>query len=147
MLELGLSADILMDDRLDTIKALQDLSVMGVYLSVDNFGASHVSLSYLTHYPLNELKIDRSFVTECDKRPANANMVKAIIALASSLNLHTVAEGVETEGEFRFLVENGARIMQGYLFSKPVPAQQLQQQLLVPWHYMAQIHRMALTQQ
>jgi diguanylate cyclase (GGDEF)-like protein len=147
MLELGLSADILMDDRLDTIKALEDLSVMGVYLSVDNFGASHVSLSYLTHYPLNELKIDRSFVTECDKRPANANMVKAIIALATSLNLHTVAEGVETEGEFRFLVESGARIMQGYLFSKPVPAQQLQQQLLVPWHYMAQIHRMALTQQ
>jgi EAL domain-containing protein (putative c-di-GMP-specific phosphodiesterase class I) len=83
-------------------------------------------------------------VLDCDKRKDAEKLVKAIIAMAKSLNLHTVAEGVETEGQYRFLAANGVSIMRGYLFSKPVPAAELQQLLAVPWHFMPQLQRMAL---
>lgn len=144
MLELGLSEAILMDNNHDVLKFLQELKLAGVYLSLENFGTLHAPLSYLSRHPLDEMKIDRSFVADCDKRKDAARLVTAIIAMARSLNLRTVAEGVETEGEFRFLAENGITVMRGYLFSKPVPASELRQLLVVPWHYMAQLQRMAL---
>lgn len=144
MLELGLSEVILMDNDNNVLTFLQELKETGVYLSLENFGTNHAPISYLSRHPLDEIKIDRSFVLDCDKRKDAAKLVKAIIAMASSLNLRTVAEGVETEGEYRFLAENGVAIMRGYLFSKPVPAAELQQLLIVPWHFMTQIQRMAL---
>lgn len=144
MLELGLSEAILMNNNNDTHKLLQDLKLTGLYLSLENFGTLHAPLSYLSRHPFDEIKIDRSFVADCDKRKDAARLVKAIIAMAKSLNLRTVAEGVETEGEFRFLLENGVSVMRGYLFSKPVPARELRQLLVVPWHFMAQLQRMAL---
>jgi diguanylate cyclase (GGDEF)-like protein len=144
MLELGLSEVILMDNDSNVLSFLQELKDTGVYLSLENFGTNHAPISYLSRHPLDEIKIDRSFVLDCDKRKDAARLVKAIIAMARSLNLRTVAEGVENEGEFRFLAENGVGIMRGYLFSKPVPASELQQLLLVPWHFMTQIQRMAL---
>lgn len=73
-----------------------------------------------------------------------ARLVKAIIAMAKSLELRTVAEGVETEGEFRFLAQHGVGVMRGYLFSKPVPPAELRELLVVPWHFMSQLQRMAL---
>ncbi len=144
MLELGLSEAILMDNDSNVLKFLQELKETGVYLSLENFGTNHAPITYLSRHPLDEIKIDRSFVLDCDKRKDAAKLVKAIIAMARSLNLRTVAEGVETEGEYRFLAENGISIMRGYLFSKPVPAAALQQLLVVPWHFMSQIQRMAL---
>lgn len=144
VLELGLSEEILMDNDSDTIRSLRELSDMGVYLSIDNFGTTAAPLSYLSQYPLNELKIDRSFVTDCDTRESNAQLVKAIIAIAKSLELSIVAEGVETQGEYQFLANHGARIMQGYLFSKPVPVDKLIPLLQVPWTYMTQIQRLAM---
>jgi len=143
-LELGLAEFILMDNDSDVFKFLQELKKTGVYLSLDNFGTNHAPISYLGRYPLDEIKIDRSFVLNCDTRKDAAKLVKAIIAMARSLNLHTVAEGVETAGQYRFLAANGVTIMRGYLFSKPVPAAELQQLLLVPWHFMPQLQRMAL---
>ena len=143
-LELGLAEAILMDNDSGVSRFLEDLKDIGVYLSLENFGTSHAPLNYLSRHPLDELKIDRSFIVNCDTDKNSASLVKAIIAMASSLNLHTVAEGVETEGEYRFLAKNGVGIMRGYLFSKPVPANELQKLLLVPWHYMSQIQRMAL---
>jgi diguanylate cyclase (GGDEF)-like protein len=144
MLELGLSEAILMDHDHDVLKFLQELKSIGVYLSLENFGTLHAPLNYLSRYPLDEIKIDRSFVADCDKRRDAARLVKAIIAMANSLGLRTVAEGVETEGEYRFLVSNGVSVMRGYLFSKPVPASELRKQLVVPWHFMSQLQRMAL---
>jgi EAL domain-containing protein (putative c-di-GMP-specific phosphodiesterase class I) len=144
MLELGLSEAILMDHDHDVLKFLQELKSIGVYLSLENFGTLHAPLNYLSRYPLDEIKIDRSFVADCDKRRDAARLVKAIIAMANSLGLRTVAEGVETEGEYRFLVSNGVSVMRGYLFSKPVTASELRKQLVVPWHFMSQLQRMAL---
>jgi len=144
MLELGLSEVILMDNDSNVLKFLQELKDTGVYLSLENFGTNHAPISYLSRHPLDEIKIDRSFVLDCDKRKDAARLVKAIIAMAKSLNLRTVAEGVETEGEYQFLAGNGVSIMRGYLFSRPVPAADLQQLLVVPWHFMTQIQRMAL---
>jgi diguanylate cyclase (GGDEF)-like protein len=143
-LELGLSEVVLMDNDSDVLKFLQELKETGVYLSLENFGMNHAPISYLGRYPLDEIKIDRSFVLNCDTRKDAARLVKAIIAMAKSLNLHTVAEGVETAGQYRFLAANGVSIMRGYLFSKPVPAAELQQLLVVPWHFMPQLQRMAL---
>lgn len=144
MLELGLSEAILMDHDHDVLKLLQELKSIGVYLSLENFGTLQAPLNYLSRYPLDEIKIDRSFVADCDKRRDAARLVKAIIAMTNSLGLRTVAEGVETEGEYRFLVSNGVSVMRGYLFSKPVPASELRKQLVVPWHFMSQLQRMAL---
>lgn len=144
MLELGLSEAILMDNDNDVSKFLQELKSIGVYLSLENFGTLHAPLSYLSRYPLDEIKIDRSFVAGCDKRKDTARLVKAIIAMAKGLDLRTVAEGVETAEEYRFLVNNGVSVMRGYLFSKPMPAAELRQQLVVPWHFMTQLQRMAL---
>jgi len=144
MLELGLSEVILMDNDGEVLKFLQELKETGVYLSLENFGTNHAPISYLGRQPLDEIKIDRSFVLDCDTRKDAARLVKAIIAMTKSLNLHTVAEGVETAGQYRFLAANGVNIMRGYLFSKPVPAAELQQLLVVPWHFMPQLQRMAL---
>ncbi len=147
MLELGLSEGVLVDNDKSTIRSLQELRELGVYLSVDNFGTSYAPLSYLGRCPLDEIRIDRSFVADCDIREENARLVKAIISMAKSLDLHMVVEGVETEGEYQFLIDNGARVMQGYLFSKPVPAEELKRQLVVPWHFMTRIQRIALTKE
>jgi diguanylate cyclase (GGDEF)-like protein len=144
MLELGLSEAVLMDHDSTVLKFLQELKDIGVYLSLENFGTGHAPIGYLSRHPLDEIKIDRSFVADCNNRKSAASLVKAIIAMANSLELHTVAEGVETEGEYRFLTENGVSVMRGYLFSKPVTATELQELLVVPWHYMAQLQRMAL---
>jgi EAL domain-containing protein (putative c-di-GMP-specific phosphodiesterase class I) len=124
-LELELTEGIMMDDTRSTIDALESLKRLGVRLSIDDFGTGYSSLSYLTRFPLDELKIDRSFVIDIDKSEHNANLVAAIIAMARSLNLELVAEGVETRQQYRFLTEHGAAIIQGYLFSKPVSAKEL----------------------
>jgi predicted signal transduction protein with EAL and GGDEF domain len=126
VLELGLSEGSLADNDPKTIEALQELKEMGVYLSVDDFGTSFAPLSYLSHYPLDELRIDRSFVAHCVDRPESAKLVKGIISMAKSLELNIVAEGVETDDQYTFLKQNGTRVMQGYLFSKAVPANELE---------------------
>jgi len=134
-----------MDNDSRIIKSLQQLRELGVYLSLDNFGTTYAPLGYISRCPLDELKLDRSFVFDCDKREDSAKLALAIMAMAKSLKLRAVAEGVETEGEYQFLSDNGMRVMQGYLFSKPVPAAELQRQLVVPWHFMTQIQRIALS--
>ena len=141
-LELELTEGVVMDDANATIQALADLKEMGVSLSIDDFGTGYSSLSYLSRFPLDELKIDRSFVIELDKSENDASLVIAIIAMARSMNLRLVAEGVETHEQYHFLTSNGAHVIQGYLFSKPVTAEELRP-LLSPWHFMTQIQGMA----
>jgi len=144
MLELGLTESLLMDEHKATARALEEFRDMGVHLTVDDFGTSYAPLGYLSRYSLDELRIDKSFVTDCDKRQDSASLVTAIIAMAGSLGLRMVAEGVESETQYQFLKDNGARVMQGYLFSKPVPASELREMLVVPWHFMEQIQRMEM---
>ena len=111
---------------------------MGLRLSIDDFGTGYSSLSYLSRFPLDELKIDRSFVIDFDKSDNDASLVRAIIAMGQSMNLDLVAEGVETSEQFNFLTDQGANVIQGYLFSRPVTAEELKA-MLAPGHFLEQI--------
>ncbi|MEH6609330.1 MAG: EAL domain-containing protein [Halioglobus sp.] len=137
-LELGLAQSTLMDKRTSVAQSLNALKELGVYLSVDDFGTSHEPLIYLTDLPIDEIKLDRRFVRSCVDSDGGAGLAAGIIALANSLKLPLVAEGVETPEQYRFLTGQGVKIVQGYLFSKPVPAEEFQH-LLAPWHFMEQV--------
>ena len=137
-LELELTEGIMMDDTQATINALNQLKDLGVTLSIDDFGTGYSSLSYLSRFPLDELKIDRSFVIDFDKTEADASLIIAIIAMGRSLKLQLVAEGVETEAQYNFLIRHGAHVIQGYLFSKPVSADELAP-MLAPGYFKQQI--------
>ena len=116
---------ILMRDADATMTTLKQLRELGVKLSIDDFGTGYSSLSYLRRFPIDQLKIDRSFVNELAVNSDDAAIINAIASLARSLNLDVVAEGVETVEQARLLAEQGCHIMQGYFFSKPVPAEEL----------------------
>lgn len=122
LLELEITEGTAMDRAESTIQILNALKEIGVKLSIDDFGTGYSSLSYLQRFPLDVLKIDRSFVKDIHKQPESQAIVKAILAMARSLKLSVIAEGVETHEELRFLKESGCDAMQGYYFSPPVPA-------------------------
>jgi len=130
-LKLELTEGIMVDDSAATIEELSRVKDLGVRLSIDDFGTGYSSLSYLSRLPLDELKIDRSFVINIDKSKHHSSLIIAIIAMARSMGLKLVAEGVETREQYQFLRNHGASIIQGYLFSKPVPLDELKP-LLVP---------------
>jgi len=111
------------------IHILKELKNIGVKLSIDDFGTGYSSLSYLKHFPLDLLKIDRSFVKDIEGSPDSVAIVRAIIAMAKSLNFAVIAEGVETEWQLEFLKRNDCDAMQGYYFSPPVPAREMTQLL------------------
>lgn len=92
---------------------------------MDDFGTGYSSLSYLRSYPFNVLKIDRSFINDITVNPADRELVNAAIAMAHSLGLKVVAEGVETEEQLAHLATQGCELAQGYLFSKPVTAEEI----------------------
>jgi EAL domain-containing protein (putative c-di-GMP-specific phosphodiesterase class I) len=144
MLELGLSEAVLMDGDASLLSFMQKLKGAGVYLSLENFGINYAPMSYLSRVPLDEIKIDRNFIIDSDIRKEAGSLVKAIIAMAASLELPAVAEGVETAGQYRFLVENGITVMRGYLFSAPLPADELEKMLVVPWHFSGDLQRLRL---
>ncbi|MEH6585436.1 MAG: EAL domain-containing protein [Halioglobus sp.] len=137
-LELELTEGVVMGDTNASVLALSELKEMGVSLSIDDFGTGYSSLSYLSRFPLDELKIDRSFVIEANNSEQGGSLVRAIIAMAQSLGLSLVAEGVETDEQYRFMTTEGAHVIQGYMFSKPVPADELEP-MLAPWHFQEQI--------
>ena len=123
---------------------LSELKDMGVGLSIDDVGTGYASLSYLSRLPLNELKIDRSFVVDIDKSENDASLAIAIIAMARSMKLQLVAEGVETHEQYHFLRHHGASVIQGYLFSKPVPFEEFKP-LLAPGAFKSQIDEIGAT--
>ncbi len=116
---------ILMRDADATMATLNALRGLGVKLSIDDFGTGYSSLSYLRRFPIDQLKIDRSFVQDVTLNSDDAAIVAAIVSLANTLKLEIVAEGVETAEQARTLADQGCRIMQGFFFSKPVPAAEI----------------------
>ena len=121
-LELELTESVLMQSADEVLQVLEDIKHLGIKLSIDDFGTGFSSLSYLRRFPIDALKIDQSFVRDIDRLTANASIAKAIIALAQSLSLEVIAEGVETENEREILRRIGCPAAQGYLFAKPMPA-------------------------
>jgi diguanylate cyclase (GGDEF)-like protein/PAS domain S-box-containing protein len=120
-LRLELTESLLISEVEDAIQKMAALRVRGVRFSLDDFGTGYSSLNYLKRLPLDLLKIDRSFVREVLTDPNDAVIVRTILALARSMGLQTVAEGVETEGQRDFLRDNGCTLFQGYLFGRPAP--------------------------
>ncbi len=141
LLELELTEGVIMSNAKSSIQSLHELKNLGCTLSVDDFGTGYSSLSYLSRFPLDELKIDRSFVVDYDKSDNNASLVSAIIAMGKSLNLRMVAEGVDDIGQFHFLRKQGIQIIQGYLFSQAVPGDEFAK-LLTDAPYAEQIKKM-----
>ncbi len=120
-LKLELTESMFLQDTDDTIVRMNELRGHGVHFSLDDFGTGYSSLSYLKRLPLDQLKIDQSFVRDVLEDPDDAAIVRAILTLAHSLDLAVVAEGVETEGQRDFLALNGCKAFQGYWFGRPGP--------------------------
>lgn len=127
--ELELTESILINDAEDALQKLQALATLGVKLSIDDFGTGYSSLNYLKRFPLNKLKIDRSFVQETPDNESDVAICAAIINLSHALNLKVIAEGVETEAQKTFLTNAGCDEMQGYLCSPAIPADEFEKLL------------------
>ncbi|WP_087974136.1 EAL domain-containing protein [Oceanobacillus rekensis] len=110
-----------------SVKVLKQLKALGICISIDDFGTGYSSLKYLKDFPIDYIKIDRSFVSEIVEDNNDAIIVKAIITLAHNLNLNVIAEGVETQAQVDFLKTYHCNIAQGYFFSKPIPAREIEQ--------------------
>ena len=121
-LELELTESMVMKDPKITTSSLSVLKEMGVSIAIDDFGIGYSSLAYLKKYPIDVLKIDRSFIRDIATDPDDAAIVGAIIAMAKSLGMHVIGEGIETHQQLEFLKQNGCDIVQGYLLGKPAPA-------------------------
>jgi diguanylate cyclase (GGDEF)-like protein/PAS domain S-box-containing protein len=124
-LELELTESMIMEDANATVRCLQALKSLGLKISVDDFGTGYSSLSYLKDFPVDTLKIDKSFVDGMEESQAQLAIVKAIIVLGHSLNLKVVAEGVENHPQLKLLMENECDAVQGYLVSKPLCAAEM----------------------
>ena len=124
-LKMELTESLLLSDVEDAIRKMAELRSIGVTFALDDFGTGYSSLSYLKKLPLDQLKIDQSFVRDVLIDANDAAIARTILSLAHSLDLGVVAEGVETEGQREFLLQAGCKAFQGYLFGRPVRVEEL----------------------
>jgi len=129
-LEIELTESLFMSDVTLAVELLHSMKRLGVHISIDDFGTGYSSLSYLSRFPIDVLKIDRSFVNAITRDVSDAAIVASIIALAHNLQLDVIAEGVETAEQLEYLRRHGCDQMQGYLFSRPLPADAFEHLLL-----------------
>jgi EAL domain-containing protein (putative c-di-GMP-specific phosphodiesterase class I) len=127
-LELEITESVLMQDTTLAVSILNKLSELGIKISIDDFGTGFSSLNYLKNLPLDYLKIDQTFVKDFSLQ-TNSAITKAIVTLAQSLNMKTIAEGVETEEQRKFLSELNCDEAQGFLFSKPISKDEMEKLL------------------
>jgi diguanylate cyclase (GGDEF)-like protein/PAS domain S-box-containing protein len=130
LLKLELTESSLLKNVDQSIEKMQQLQNSGIGFSMDDFGIGYSSLSYLKRLPLDQLKIDQSFVRDIAIDPNDAIIARTIIAMAQNMNLQVIAEGVETEAQKNFLEQNGCSTFQGYFFGRPVPVKEFEQQLI-----------------
>jgi EAL domain-containing protein (putative c-di-GMP-specific phosphodiesterase class I) len=124
-LELEITEGALIGDAAETQATLARLKALGVRLAIDDFGTGYSSLAYLKRFPIDTLKIDQSFVRDIPNDPADMEIAAAVISLARALHLKPLAEGIETEAQLEFLRSRGCELGQGYLFARPMPADDL----------------------
>jgi diguanylate cyclase (GGDEF)-like protein/PAS domain S-box-containing protein len=124
LLKLELTESIVLENVEDTIAKMHALRQIGVSFAMDDFGTGYSSLSYLTQLPLNQLKIDKSFVHHIGTKASDATIIQTIIGMANNLGMEVIAEGVETQKQRDFLEANGCMLYQGYLFGVPVPLEE-----------------------
>ncbi len=129
-LGLEITEGMIMKNVKGAVETLNILKLMGVHLAIDDFGTGYSSLSYLKRFPIDQLKIDRSFVNDITTEHSNAAISKAIIVMAHSMKLHVTAEGVETEAQAAFLKLNGCDEMQGFYFCKPLSEREITEKLI-----------------
>jgi diguanylate cyclase (GGDEF)-like protein len=125
-LELEITENILLDDSEATLATLYQLRALGVRIALDDFGTGYASLSYLQSFPFDKIKIDRSFVKDIAEGVGSLNIVRAVTAMATGLGMTTTAEGVETHEQLEMVRAEGCTEIQGYLYSKPLPADEVQ---------------------
>ncbi len=128
-IDLEITETVAIQDAENSIRKMHELKALGVNLSMDDFGSGYSSLSYLHRFPLDVLKIDRSFVKDIKEQGEDGAIARAVIAMARSMNLEVIAEGVENETQFEFLKAHGCHRVQGFLVSKPVTAGELEKLL------------------
>lgn len=127
--ELEITESVLMESATKTLVTLMELKAAGFHIAIDDFGTGYSSLAYLKQFPIDVLKIDRAFVRDLAEGTQDASIVEAILAIARALGLDTVAEGVETDAQCACLLERGCTLMQGYLFGRPLPPEDLTSRL------------------
>ena len=125
-LELELTESLIMQDVEQAVATMRQLQRLGIQLSIDDFGTGYSSLSALKTFPIVRLKIDRSFINDVLENESDRAVATAVISMGQKLNLRVIAEGVETCEQRQFLLDNNCDVMQGYLFSRPLPAHEFE---------------------
>ena len=121
-----LAERVLLQDQESTLATLHELRSLGVRIAMDDFGTGYSSLTYLQCFPFDKIKIDRSFVKNTVENPGSLNIVRALASLASGLGMKATAEGVETREQLDRITSEGCTEMQGFLFSQPLPAAEIE---------------------
>jgi len=125
-LKLELTESVVLENVQEAIAKMRELKLMGIGFSLDDFGTGYSSLQYLNRLPLDQIKIDQSFVRDIATDPSDAAIVQTIIAMTEALGLNVIAEGVETHEQMEFLEHRGCHAFQGYFFGKPLPLEQFE---------------------